>query len=117
MGVRWWRKYVSTKGHRHPQPYGAYPDYLLFMAQVGAATAAAPFLQAVATHFGNRFATGLDNSARRALRRFLRRELRRQNALSSDRARKIKLRTSDGSAMVVPAATTRVNSRSCRETP
>jgi hypothetical protein len=105
MGVRWWRKerqrqedskYVPTTRPTPatgPPPGYGYPDAWWL---VGAATAAAPFLQAVATHFGNRFATGLDNSTRRALRRFLRRELRRQNAQSSDQARKIKLRTGDG---------------------
>lgn len=40
-----------------------------------AAVSATPFLQAVATHFGNRLAGTIDESTRAAFRRFLRRDV------------------------------------------
>ncbi|MFJ4627031.1 hypothetical protein [Streptomyces sp. NPDC088847] len=40
-----------------------------------ASMAAVPFLQALATHFGNRFATAVDEGTRKAVRRFLRRQV------------------------------------------
>jgi hypothetical protein len=44
-------------------------------AETGFALAAAPFLAAVATHFGNQLAGTLDGRTRRAVRRFLRRQV------------------------------------------
>jgi hypothetical protein len=62
------------------------------------ALAAAPFLQAVATHFGNRFAGALDEGTRTAVRRLLRRQVeesREVQGLQGD-VQSVTLRTEHG---------------------
>lgn len=49
---------------------------------VVAVMAATPFVQAVATHFGNRLAGSIDERTRAAVRRFLRREAEENGQLS-----------------------------------
>ncbi|WP_048579566.1 hypothetical protein [Streptomyces viridochromogenes] len=70
-----------------------YYDMLSRLAETGAVLAAAPFLAAVATHFGNRLAGRLDDATRSAVRRFLRRTARQQ---TGEERRSIELRTERG---------------------
>ncbi|MGW3657095.1 hypothetical protein ACWD6R_16000 [Streptomyces sp. NPDC005151] len=66
---------------------------LLSRLEASAVLAAAPFLAAVATHFGNRLAGRLDDATRSAVRRFLRRQARQLGGVES---RYIELRTEQG---------------------
>ncbi|WP_154685905.1 SCO5717 family growth-regulating ATPase [Streptomyces himastatinicus] len=57
------------------------------------ATAAAPFISAIATHFGNRLAGAIDEATRTAVRRFLRRQVGQEPGVEP---RRIELRTEQG---------------------
>ncbi|MEE4597300.1 hypothetical protein V2J94_36345 [Streptomyces sp. DSM 41524] len=63
--------------------------------------AAAPFVQAVATHFGNRLAGAVDESTRSAVRRFLRRQVEEQRGGASTGARRLLLRPENGWGKII----------------
>ncbi|WP_407560414.1 hypothetical protein [Streptomyces sp. 184] len=71
------------------------------LLHIGVAMTAAPFLQAVAAHFGNKLAGSIDESTRRAARRFLRREHRRLEDVAPTSRRAIDLTTEDGWALTI----------------
>lgn len=75
-----------------------------FMTSVAIGMAAAPFLQAVASHFGTRLAEAMDDRTRTAVRRFLRRQVEENSdpQIDRDRPRHIELRTERGWFLTFP---------------
>ncbi|MFH8369408.1 hypothetical protein [Streptomyces sp. NPDC018031] len=77
-----------------------------FVWSVAAGLAVAPFLQAVASHFGNRLAEGLDERTRAAVRLFLRRSAEEggddQDVSGTDQPRLVSLSTEYGWRLSIP---------------
>jgi hypothetical protein len=72
------------------------------MFSVAAGMAAAPFLQAIATHFGTKLAGQIDEATRVAVRRFLRRESAHVQVSLTESHDAISLRTEAGWSLRVP---------------